>query len=78
MSYYGYRDADPYYADDVDRVEEVVLREDYRRARKEHRCGYCNRAIPKGAVYQSQFGVSEGDIFYGKKCASCLDEERCK
>jgi hypothetical protein len=40
-------------------------------ARKEHVCGECGRAIPKGAMYERVSGKFDGDLFSEKTCMDC-------
>ena len=43
------------------------------RAKKEHRCGECNRAIAKGENYQRCSGKFDGEFYDEKTCAQCAE-----
>jgi len=45
-----------------------------RKARKQHKCGECNRIIEIGEVYESYFSVCDNTryTFYHKTCNDCL------
>jgi hypothetical protein len=49
----------------------MVSRSAERRARKEHRCGECGRAIQPGEIYLYAFLVIEGFGCSFKTCAHC-------
>ena len=52
-----------------------VWRESHRKARKEHVCSCCRRAIRPGETYLVHFSVFEGDARTQKCCAEC-DRDR--
>jgi hypothetical protein len=43
------------------------------KARKEHKCGDCNKTIPKGEKYQRWAGKFDGEMFTEKRCAICVE-----
>lgn len=45
--------------------------EDWRRARKEHRCDECRKAIEKGQSYKYISGKWDGEISVYKVCTDC-------
>lgn len=49
----------------------TVLHERYPKARKEHRCSECRRAIEIGEVYMVERYVSDGNAFTHKTCRHC-------
>jgi ribosomal protein L34E len=53
-----------------------VIGDEWRKARKEHKCNECGKFIQAGEVYHRLFGMAErGDPPYGIRiCAAC--EER--
>jgi hypothetical protein len=56
---------------DSDRPKFSVLKEI--KARKQHKCGECNRIIEIGEVYENYFGVYDNnDTLYHKTCNDCL------
>ncbi len=56
--------------DGADRSE--VYSESTHRARKEHKCYECRRAIMPGEVYRRVFTVTEGDASSMKVCGHCI------
>lgn len=48
-----------------------TLTDEYRKARKEHRCIACHEAIPPGHRYHVTVQVFEGDLEEYKHCARC-------
>lgn len=44
---------------------------EYPRARKEHRCGECDRTIQRGERYRRTVQKFEGDVSAWKMCAHC-------
>lgn len=55
--------------DDGDRSD--VWREVWRKARKDRKCGECNRVISKGEKYRYITGLQEGSWFDGSQCIHC-------
>jgi hypothetical protein len=53
-----------------ERVE--VLQSADRKARKEHRCGECHRAIAMGETYHYEFGILMGETETYRTCAHCM------
>ena len=47
-------------------------REDKVRARKDHKCGWCDNPIKKGVVYIKQIGLFEGEFFTYKTHEKCF------
>lgn len=62
-----------------------ILSEAIARARKDHTCGRCGRAIQPGKEYQRKSWVFEGEMDWVKLCLRCVaahsveteDEEYC-
>lgn len=52
-----------------DRVN--LLAEDWRTARKDHKCGECARVIPKGELYLVERWVYDGSATTHKTCRHC-------
>ena len=50
-----------------------IFRDEWRRARKEHRCGACNGRIMAGERYIAHFQLFEGDASYSKCCSACAE-----
>ena len=42
------------------------------KARKQHKCYECHRAIAPGKKYEKYTGVCDGEIFTHKTCLDCL------
>lgn len=61
------------YGGDYDDYETPsVYSENFRVARKYHRCSECGRAILSGQRYKTTFGVWVGDAKSYKTCPSCI------
>jgi hypothetical protein len=45
------------------------------RARKEHACVSCRRAIKRGDIYWRGFWIVDGEPFSEKRCVPCISEE---
>ncbi len=43
------------------------------KAKKQHKCYECHRAINQGEVYEKVWGIWEGDAVTVKTCQRCLD-----
>jgi hypothetical protein len=43
------------------------------KARKEHKCEECGRAIAKGEIYQKFSGKFDGDMYHVETCAQCAE-----
>lgn len=43
------------------------------KARKPHKCGECNREIPKGALCESVAGKWDGDFSTHRTCMDCVN-----
>ncbi len=48
-----------------------LTQDNMRRARKDHRCGECGRAIQKGEIYRNISGLWEGEFVSEKTCGHC-------
>lgn len=55
--------------DDAEPAE--ILQEEIRKARKEHRCSECRRAIAIGEEYLYEFTKFDGETHTYKTCAHC-------
>lgn len=42
-----------------------------RTAKKEHKCGICQKKIQPGEKYREYAGKYDGDFYYGKECEPC-------
>ena len=49
----------------------MILRESEPRARKDHRCNYCGRVIPKGEQHMYSVGFVYGDFNYYRAHYNC-------
>ena len=49
----------------------TVLREEHRRARKDHLCDDCHGIIKKGASYDYQACAGGGEVWNWKRCGRC-------
>ncbi len=50
-----------------------MIREESRRARKEHRCGECRKPIRKGDTYHYEFIGYDGEVSAHKTCSICKE-----
>jgi len=51
------------------------LSSQFHKARQQHGCTRCGKLIQAGTVYRSEFWLVDGDAWFDKACATCLDEE---
>jgi hypothetical protein len=56
---------------DVDEPADLSHRREIKRARKEHQCCECRRAIPKGAPYRYETACHDGVWSHYKTCRLC-------
>lgn len=56
--------------DECERVE--IFRDKDRRARKEHKCSECYRAIAAGETYRFECGMCEGEFETYRTCSHCM------
>lgn len=50
-----------------------TLQESKPKARKDHRCSYCNGTITKGSIYNYSTHVYDGDMYTWKSHTRCQD-----
>lgn len=50
----------------------ITLSDSRPKARKPHRCGYCNRVIDPGETYDRQVNIADDRVYTWKSCLHCL------
>ena len=48
-----------------------IIQEEFRKARKEHVCSWCNETIPIATRYQDTFIKNDGEVYHWKSCTRC-------
>lgn len=61
---------------DYDGDSNEFIRQEMRRARKEHTCCECRAAIMPGARYEYASGKAGGDMWQAKTCILCYEIRR--
>ncbi len=61
---------------DLDGYRCELWNETERRARKQHKCDSCYRAIQPGERYVSHFSKFEGEVTTEKICADCNEDRK--